>query len=744
MRDPRVVLCVRWSLLAALLVLLFPPAAARAQTRATLPALDEALSGIVPLAHSGILYDRVIPLAHIERFDGSPTAPIVDAATWRQAWDELSRATLGAAHAPELEQVLESARAARREGVLPLALFDIAYDRLRPEALTDGSVSVQGDRLVPLAGARPLIPARATAAAVLAARTFHGTDAVFELAPDRLLMDGTPRSLTIDLADGLGPRAVAPGERVHAQYAETGLHTLTASLTRADGSVAVSRFALEVAALAAPAPDDTLHVTATQPYEGRYGTGNAYVYRAPGHDSLVNPVVLVEGFDLDNSMGWDELYALLDQQGLIETLRAEGFDSVVLDFTDATEAIQVNAFVVESLIEQVQSAIDPTTSIAVVGASMGGLCSRYALAWMEHNAVPHRVRTWISFDSPQAGADIPLGLQYWISFFSGQSADAAAFLATLNRPAARQMLLYHFTSPAGTTGVPDPSRATLLSELAALGDYPALPRRVAILDGSGTGANQGFAPAAQVIQYDYSNLLVALKGNVWAVPDQSSATIFDGSIRILFSTTSQKVTVSGTRPWDGAPGGWRSSFAQLDATTAPYGDIVALHPSHCFIPSVSALGLSTSDPFFPIAGTPGVIALSPFDMAYWPSVNEEHVNVSPDCANWVRTELEYGVVSVPGEPARPARLALSCAPSPFVGATRLEFTLGRTSRVTLGVYGIDGRLVRSLSRGVRPAGRQALEWDGRDERGARVGAGVYFVRLATDEARATARVVRLD
>lgn len=159
---------------------------------------------------------------------------------------------------------------------------------------------------------------------------------------------------------------------------------------------------------------------------------------------------------------------------------------------------------------------------------------------------------------------------------------------------------------------------------------------------------------------------------------------------------------------------------------------------------MSALGLSTTDPFFPIAGTPGVIALSPFDMAYWPTVNEEHVHVSPDCATWVRTELESGVVSVPGGVTPPARLALRCAPSPFSSVTRLSFALARASRVTLGVYGIDGRLVRSLADGPRDAGVQTLAWDGRDTRGARVPAGVYFARLATDDASVVERVVRLE
>jgi hypothetical protein len=36
--------------------------------------------------------------------------------------------------------------------------------------------------------------------------------------------------------------------------------------------------------------------------------------------------------------------------------------------------------------------------MAIVGASMGGLVGRYALAWMESQALPHDVRTFISFD----------------------------------------------------------------------------------------------------------------------------------------------------------------------------------------------------------------------------------------------------------------------------------------------------------------------------------------------------------
>jgi len=89
--------------------------------------------------------------------------------------------------------------------------------------------------------------------------------------------------------------------------------------------------------LAAPAPNDTIAITASIPYLGVAAKGSAYVYLAPGHGDITNPVIVPEGFDIDNAMGWNELYALLDQQNLIEDLRARGYDAVVLDFADATD-----------------------------------------------------------------------------------------------------------------------------------------------------------------------------------------------------------------------------------------------------------------------------------------------------------------------------------------------------------------------------------------------------------------------
>jgi flagellar hook assembly protein FlgD len=50
--------------------------------------------------------------------------------------------------------------------------------------------------------------------------------------------------------------------------------------------------------------------------------------------------------------------------------------------------------------------------------------------------------------------------------------------------------------------------------------------------------------------------------------------------------------------------------------------------------------------------------------------------------------------------------------------------------VTLAVYDISGRLVRTLESGSLAAGQYSRVWDGRDASGRSVSSGTYFYRLS--------------
>jgi hypothetical protein len=493
----------------------------------------------------------------------------------------------------------------------------------------------------------------------------------------------------------------------------------------------ICTFSQEAEAQPVPEPHDTLYITASIPFDGQYGSGMAYVYYSEDLDLTVNPVIAVEGFDLDNSWDWDELYNHLNNEDLLETLRSDGFDIFILDFTDATDYIQRNSFVLVELIEQVKAMIYPSSTIAVAGASMGGLCARYALAYMETNGIEHQVRNYISFDAPHGGANIPLGIQYWLDFFSGLSDAAAGMLAMLNRPAARQMLVYHYTDPPGTTGQPDPLRAGLLADFADVGDFPQNLRKVAIANGSGYMLGQGFSPGDQLILYEYADLLTTIRGNVWAVPDGAEQMIFDGFIRIIILPTTLTVSVSGTKPYDSAPGGWRSSMADMDSTEAPYGDIIALYDNHCFIPTISALAIDTEDLLYDIDGDPSLLSHTPFDEVYYPSGNQDHASITAENAQWFIDEVGYGITDVPEEnvPSPRSVVLHQNYPNPFNPATRIRYDLPRSASVRLDVFDAAGRLVRNLVDGRIEAGRHETVWDGRNDSGAVVSSGVYFYRV---------------
>lgn len=695
---------------------------------------------------TGILYERVLPMSGLESLDGDPDAPAVEPVRWRQAYSEIRRAGRLEEAWPLAETLARRAHDEAPSGGIRIAVLNCLYDRIRPDAVESGALVHLGGRLAPGAG-DPTVTRRVTAAAPLVGTTHRGEDVVFRFDPEdhftndpRLL-----RSIEFDPGDGSGPADVAPGGTRRARYREAGEKTIRLRLRFESGPDLFASARFEVRGLRTPSPNDTLQITASIPYMGAQGTGQGFVYLAPGHAAIENPILVIEGFDLDNTMGWDELYELLNQQQLIETIRSMGYDAVVLNFTDSVTYIQRNAFVAVELIQQIRSVIAPERTMAVIGASLGGLVGRYALAYMETNGLPHSTRTFISFDSPQNGATIPLGIQYWLWFFQDDSDEAAALLAALDTPGARQMLVYHHTDPPGGTGQADPLRAQLLSDLDAVGDYPTQLRKVAVANGSGFRWSQGFAAGVQIISWEYTSFLVDVTGNVWAVPDGGSQRIFEGLIDIIFVPEDRvEVTVSGTRPFDNSPGGWRDSMAEMDAVEAPYGDIIALHPNHCFIPTVSSLGLDTQDLFFDIANDPDILAHTPFDAVYFPSTvaNQEHVLVTAESAEWFLTEIQPGASGaaeiLPADGAG-ARIE-SAGVNPSDGRLRLRLTIPQAGPARVALYDAKGARIAVLADQPFVRGAQELPPIDLREVAGPVAAGVYFLSLQGDGYAASGKV----
>jgi hypothetical protein len=83
------------------------------------------------------------------------------------------------------------------------------------------------------------------------------------------------------------------------------------------------------------------------------------------------------------------------------------------------------------------------------------------------------------------------------------------------------------------------------------------------------------------------------------------------------------------------------------------------------------------------------------------------------------------------------------SPNPLRGLSSIRFGLARAGEVRLELFDVSGRRVKTLVNGVLAPGPHVASWNGLNQRGDRVGNGVYFVRLTTPSKLFHARVVVL-
>ena len=88
-------------------------------------------------------------------------------------------------------------------------------------------------------------------------------------------------------------------------------------------------------------------------------------------------------------------------------------------------------------------------------------------------------------------------------------------------------------------------------------------------------------------------------------------------------------------------------------------------------------------------------------------------------------------------------IRLAASPNPFFAGSSVAFSLAERGEVDLAIYDLSGRRVRALQSGVLSAGTHRFEWNGADEHGRPVAAGVYFARLGTARMQIQAKLVKL-
>jgi hypothetical protein len=101
------------------------------------------------------------------------------------------------------------------------------------------------------------------------------------------------------------------------------------------------------------------------------------------------------------------------------------------------------------------------------------------------------------------------------------------------------------------------------------------------------------------------------------------------------------------------------------------------------------------------------------------------------------------VLAAPGPAPGTGTRILGVSPNPSRSTSMIAFELASEQAVDVRVYDVRGAAIRSLARGRHPAGLQTVDWNGRDDSGASVSPGIYFIRLVSADGVRRTKVVRM-
>ncbi len=448
---------------------------------------------------AGILHDKVLSLGNIEAFTGSGQISPANLKQWQQLYFEMYQASLDRPNFPALNTLKSRAKPYIKRSIVPIGIINFQYNKIKENALEDGLLTIENERLIDSGNSTisPYETRQLFAVSALKTHTYHNT-VTFLIDRQFFVSNLTEplHSLEINFDDGSGFRRVEQGSQITINYGISGSKQIHIKANYAQKPLE-AQFGFTIrqfnkTAVVNEQPDIIWEgLVADEPYLGESAVYDLYTFLGNGNSQITKPILFVEGFDIGDILGWEEIYALLNQQNLAPTLLAAGYDITIMNFGDATDYIQRNGFALVSAIERIKMERSGSEPLIVAGASMGGLVGRFGLAWMENNAMDHETRIFLSFDSPQQSANLPLGIQHWAVFFAELDANAGALIEELNSPGAQQMLVYHHLNAPDVGN--NALRDELFTDLAALGNYPSNPnlRKIAIANGSGAGASAG-------------------------------------------------------------------------------------------------------------------------------------------------------------------------------------------------------------------------------------------------------------
>lgn len=375
----------------------------------------------------------------------------------------------------------------------------------------------------------------------LAAPTNEINTLAFNVVLPRELLLGNAteeiQSITADFGGGNEQQIMRFDHPIALTYPSEGKYNWSFSVTLASGGIKRIKLPIEIIIGPGGLFRNNINIS-----NGKHGAILRIDYINDNDKRITRPLIVAEGFDLssalfpekpggDLSIGnfRDRLKASPQLQTLLSD--SQQYDIIYVDWRNGIGDIRENAATLKKIIKYVndQKAINGSTAPNVLlGQSMGGLVSKYALVKLEQEHYNHQVSLFIAHDSPMDGANIPVGAQYMLRhanelytsnpFLYALGDHVVPFvldilglfnkkfltdfggsdvLTIVDCPAALQMTKNYI---APNWQLNTSYHQNWQNEFDALG-YPTQSRNVAISNGNMCGINQGYNAGDNLFRY---------------------------------------------------------------------------------------------------------------------------------------------------------------------------------------------------------------------------------------------------
>lgn len=688
----------------------------------------------------------------------------------------------------DTETLEKSMRITSYNETIKIAGIHTEFETVLPEAIQSEDVIISGNQFLARTNATTIF--QKNTKTIIAPLTTHkrGLQASFYIdsAIFKNTTNDTISEILVDFGDGNNYIVANLDTPIQITYPSPGKKILHFTLRMASGNDVTTTAILFVSrssqasqtVTASISPDLSIY----SGVDSFAGMGEYEIFL--GADNVLDkPIIVIDGFDPADTRNIDAVYQLLtytDGSGMTQNLAdrirtEENFDVIILNLpqylklsnntlqllstiTDTNgdmvidendypagstlvdggaDFIERNAMILVRLIEIINSQKVGNEGNVIIGPSMGGLISRYALSYMESDPLlNHDTRLWLSFDSPHMGANVPIGFQHLFNYLAyGLDTWVGNFSVTslrpivdgmLKSPAARQMLTDHMEAHLQNGEIaefdnnivlpqPHPYFNLFFNRINNLttSGFPENLRKISIINGSGSGnpyldkTNNPILPGRQVLDAFIEDVAILTDAylKVWYTPtSNTTAEVSDIWIDAPFlcfcdiNASADSRAESFSNGIDAAMGGLFDLGALSDSFTGSDPTIDAFFMNletdyFNFIPTISAMALENQNDWYaiPNPNNGATINETPFDAWFMPVNNEGHVTLTDNNVQFAWNEI---VTATLHTNSYNTSEELRLTQNPIQNKLHIQNTK-TIEKLAVAIYDVSGRLVFS-------------------------------------------------